>query len=91
MASASPGVDDGSAAAPPATKRSTGPRPRLVAEESGLEFLLPAEGSALLEAPDSLMKDWDVIGRVMTVYQDRDQRPPEPALGPGRSAILSNV
>ena len=45
----------------------------------------------LLEAPDSLMKDWDVIGRVMTVYQDRDQRPPEPALGPARSAILSNV
>ena len=45
----------------------------------------------LLEAPDSLMKDWDVIGRVMTVYQDRDQRPPEPALGPGRAAILSAV
>lgn len=41
------------AAAPPATKRSTGPRPRLVAEESGLEFLLPAEGSALVGRGDT--------------------------------------
>jgi len=43
----------------------------------------------LLEAPDSLMKDWEVIGRVMTVYQDRDQRPPEPSLGPDRTAMLT--
>ncbi|MFN8052749.1 MAG: FAD-dependent oxidoreductase [Acidimicrobiales bacterium] len=42
----------------------------------------------LLEPPDSLIKDFDVIGRVMTVYQDRDLRPPEPALGPGRDELL---
>lgn len=45
----------------------------------------------LLEAPDSLLTNWDVVGRVMSVYQDRDQRPPEPALGPGRSAMVGMV
>lgn len=45
----------------------------------------------LLEPPDSLMKDWDVIGRVMAVYQDRDQRPPEPSLGPDRSQMLAAI
>jgi hypothetical protein len=43
----------------------------------------------LLEPPDSLLNDWDVIGRVMSVYQERDQRPPEPPLGPERLALLS--
>ncbi len=42
----------------------------------------------LLEAPDSLMTNFDVIGRVMTVFQDRDQRPPEEPLGPNRAALL---
>jgi len=45
----------------------------------------------LLEAPDSLMKDWDVLARVMTVFQDRDERPPEPSLGPGRAALLGSL
>ena len=35
----------------------------------------------LLEPPDSLMADADVIGRVMAVYQDKDNRPPEPRPG----------
>ena len=43
----------------------------------------------LLESPDSLMKNWDVLARVMTVFQDRDERPPEPSLGPGRDALLA--
>lgn len=43
----------------------------------------------LLEPPDSLMKDWDVIGRVMAIYQDRDNRPPEPPLGPNRRTMLA--
>lgn len=45
----------------------------------------------LLEAPDSLLTNWDVVGRVMNVYQDRDQRPPEAPLGPGRRAMVSAV
>jgi len=42
----------------------------------------------LLIAPDALMADPDVIGRVMTAYQERDSRPPEPLLGPPRHEML---
>ncbi|MFZ4519052.1 MAG: FAD-dependent oxidoreductase [Microthrixaceae bacterium] len=42
----------------------------------------------LLEPPDSLMRNPDVIGRVMAVYQQKDERPPEPPLGPDRAALL---
>jgi 2-polyprenyl-6-methoxyphenol hydroxylase-like FAD-dependent oxidoreductase len=42
----------------------------------------------LLEAPDSLLTNMDVIGRVMQAYQDRDQRPPEAPLGPGRTEMM---
>ena len=42
----------------------------------------------LLEAPDSLMGNAEVIGRVMAVYQGRDERPPEAPLGPDRAALL---
>lgn len=45
----------------------------------------------LLEPPDSLMKDADVVGRVMTVYAARDERPPESPLGPGRDEVLALV
>ena len=45
----------------------------------------------LLEAPDHLMTNWDVLGRVMTVYQDRDARPPEPSLGPDRAGLLAAI
>ncbi len=45
----------------------------------------------LLEAPDSLMSDADIIGRVMVVYQDRGNRPPEPSLGPDRAGLLAAV
>jgi 2-polyprenyl-6-methoxyphenol hydroxylase-like FAD-dependent oxidoreductase len=45
----------------------------------------------LLEPPDSLMTDPDLIGRVLAVYQDRDNRPPEPALGPDRAGLLAAV
>ena len=43
----------------------------------------------LLEPPDSLMKDADVIGRVMSVYATRDERPPESPMGPPRDQILA--
>ncbi len=42
----------------------------------------------LLTAPDALVKDADVGARVLAVWQDRDNRPPEPALGPKRRAEL---
>ena len=43
----------------------------------------------LLEPPDSLMRNPDVIGRVMAVYQQKDERPPEPPLGPDRATLLA--
>ena len=42
----------------------------------------------LLTAPDAMLKDPDVGARVLAVWQDRDNRPPEPALGPKRRADL---
>ena len=45
----------------------------------------------LLEAPDSLMNDADVIGRVLTVFQDRDNREPPPPLGPPRDEMLERL
>ena len=42
----------------------------------------------LLTAPNALIKDPDVTGRVLTVWQDRDNRQPEPALGPKRRVDL---
>lgn len=45
----------------------------------------------LLEPPDSLMTDADLVGRVMAVYQDRDSRPPEPPLGPDRAHLLDAI
>ena len=45
----------------------------------------------LLDPPDALITDPDVVGRVMTAYQDRDQRPPEPPLGPPRDELLAGL
>ena len=45
----------------------------------------------LLDPPDSLMANGDVIGRVMAVYQDKDNRPPEPDLGPDRAGFLAAI
>jgi len=42
----------------------------------------------LLEAPDSLMTDADVVGRVMTVFQSRDERPAEAPVGPDRNTLF---
>lgn len=36
----------------------------------------------LLSAPDAMMTDPDVSGRILAAWQDRDNRPPEPPLGP---------
>ena len=45
----------------------------------------------LLTAPDAMVKDPDVAARVLAVWQDRDNRPPEAALGPRRRAELISL
>jgi flavin-dependent dehydrogenase len=42
----------------------------------------------LLTAPDAMVKDTEVASRVLAVWQDRDNRPPEPDLGPQRRSDL---
>jgi 2-polyprenyl-6-methoxyphenol hydroxylase-like FAD-dependent oxidoreductase len=48
-------------------------------------------GLNLLATPDSLVSDADVSARVLAAWQDRDNRPPEPALGPKRRAELLSL
>jgi len=43
----------------------------------------------LLDPPEQLMSDPDLIGRVMRAYDERDSRPPEPVLGPPRAEMLA--
>jgi 2-polyprenyl-6-methoxyphenol hydroxylase-like FAD-dependent oxidoreductase len=43
----------------------------------------------LLEAPDSLMTNPDLMERVMAAYQTRDQRQPDAPLGPPREELLA--
>jgi 2-polyprenyl-6-methoxyphenol hydroxylase-like FAD-dependent oxidoreductase len=45
----------------------------------------------LLVPPDSMLTDPDVFGRVLAVYQDRDNRPAEPRLGPPRREMLAEL
>ena len=46
----------------------------------------------LLTAPDALAKDADVGARVFAVWQDRENRPPEPRLGPAsRTDLLALI
>ena len=40
----------------------------------------------LLTTPDALLRDGEIITRVIEVYNDRDNRPPEPDLGPATRA-----
>jgi 2-polyprenyl-6-methoxyphenol hydroxylase-like FAD-dependent oxidoreductase len=43
----------------------------------------------LLQAPEELMADPVVVGKVLQAYQERDERPPEAPLGPPRRAMLA--
>ena len=70
--------------------------PRTFARSVFREGLLPALRSDavvlraffrtlnLLDEPDALLKDADVSNRVLMIWQDRDNRPPETPLGPKR-------
>jgi len=42
----------------------------------------------LLTPPDALMKDPDVIARVLAAWRDRDQRAPVEMPGPERSEMV---
>ena len=41
--------------------------------------------------PPSAMRDPDIAGRVFTVWEDRDNRPAEAPLGPGRAEMLDSL
>jgi 2-polyprenyl-6-methoxyphenol hydroxylase-like FAD-dependent oxidoreductase len=45
----------------------------------------------LLDPPDAMLRDPDVLGRILTVWQDRANRPDPPSLGPGRDALLARL
>jgi hypothetical protein len=42
----------------------------------------------LLSRPDALATDPDIGARVLAAWNERDQRPPEPLLGPATRAEL---
>jgi 2-polyprenyl-6-methoxyphenol hydroxylase-like FAD-dependent oxidoreductase len=88
-------------AAPAAESPSSGEDPREFVNEIFREGLLPAVRTSpvvyraflkwfnLLASPEALMGDGEVIAAVLAVYQDRDNRPPAPVLGPDRAAFES--
>ena len=44
----------------------------------------------LLTTPDALMRDGEVLTKVVAAYHERESRPPEPQLGPGsREELLA--
>jgi hypothetical protein len=46
----------------------------------------------LLTTPDAFMRDGELMTRIIEVYNDRDNRPPEPDLGPPtRAEFLSGL
>jgi 2-polyprenyl-6-methoxyphenol hydroxylase-like FAD-dependent oxidoreductase len=83
--------------AEPQTAAASGEDPREFVNEIFREGLLPAVRSSpvvyraflrwfnLLASPEALMSDNEVIAAVLAVYQDRDNRPPAPVLGPDRT------
>ena len=40
----------------------------------------------LLTTPDAMLRDGELITRIVEVYNDRENRPPEPELGPATRA-----
>ena len=38
-----------------------------------------------------MLTDQEVFAKVLEVYQDRDNRPPEPVLGPPRPQMLATL
>jgi hypothetical protein len=44
--------------------------------------------SVQADEPNALMSDPELLSRVMHVYQERDQREPDPPLGPPREVLM---
>ena len=45
-------------------------------------------GFNLLTSPEALMQDTEVMAKVLEAYQSRDEREPDPPLGPDRAELL---
>jgi len=46
-------------------------------------------GFNLLDSPEALMQDTEVMAKVLDAYQVRDEREPDPPLGPDRAELLA--
>ena len=87
--------------APGAETDAAGDDPAAFMQEVMREGLLPAVRSDawvfrsfipafnLLDPPDAMLTDADVFTKVLTAYQDREHRPPQPSLGPPRVDMLA--
>jgi hypothetical protein len=45
-------------------------------------------GFNLLDAPEALMQDTEVVAKVLEAYQSHHERVPDPPLGPSRAELL---
>jgi 2-polyprenyl-6-methoxyphenol hydroxylase-like FAD-dependent oxidoreductase len=45
----------------------------------------------LLVTPEALMADPEIVSEVLAAYQDRENRPPGPVLGPDRATLLTQL
>jgi flavin-dependent dehydrogenase len=45
----------------------------------------------LLATPDALMADAEIVGEVLAAYDDRDNRPGPPVLGPDRESLMLDL
>jgi hypothetical protein len=43
----------------------------------------------MLSPPDALLADGDLMMRVLAIYQGREERPPEPSVGPDRATLIA--
>ncbi len=48
-------------------------------------------GMNLLESPEALLEDTEVMAKVLEAYQAKDEREPEPPLGPDRAELLARM
>ena len=48
-------------------------------------------GFNLLSSPEALMQDTEVMAKVLEAYQSRDEREPDPPLGPDRAELLALI
>ena len=59
------------------------------ADRSRAVFRAFLRGFNLLESPEALMQDTEVMAKVLEACQARDEREPDPPLGPDRAELLA--